>query len=117
VGPGASIADIQRILDNAVGSGGGFTAQRRCEGRLSVDHAIVEKEHFMTIEIFHVPGIRTQQDAEAITQAVKRVTGTRTVQINLAQCAVRVEHDNQADVSEIIRAIKRVGFADVAVMA
>ena len=105
------------MLDIAVGCGNGFAAQRRCEGRLPADHAIVEKEHSMTIEIFHVPGLRTQQDTEAVTQAVKRVTGTRTVQINLAQCAVRVEHDDQADVSEIIRAIKRAGFADVAVMA
>jgi copper chaperone CopZ len=71
----------------------------------------------MTIEIFHVPGIRTQQDAEVVTQAVKRVTGTRTVQVNPAQRSVRVEHNDQADVGEIIRAIKRAGFADVAVMA
>lgn len=71
----------------------------------------------MTIEIFHVPGIRTQQDAEAITQAVKRVTGIRTVQVNLAQHSVRVEHDDQAAVGEVIRAIKRAGFDDVAVMA
>jgi len=70
----------------------------------------------MTIEIFHVPGIHTQQDAEAITQAVKRVTGTRAVHVNLAQRSVRVEHNDQADVGEIIRAIKRAGFVDVAVM-
>ncbi|GEM_PF-4644070 len=71
----------------------------------------------MTIDIFHVPGIHTQQDAETITQAVNRIHGIRVIQVNLAQRSVRVEHDDQAGISEIIRAITRAGFNDVAVMA
>ncbi len=70
----------------------------------------------MRIEIFHVPGIRTQQDTEVVMQAVKRVTGTHTVRVNLAQRSVQVEYADHAAIGEVIRAIKRAGFDDVAVM-
>lgn len=70
----------------------------------------------MTIELFHVPGLKTQQMVHLVTQEVTRVPGVSAVRVNPSDHSVRVEHDGSAGVGDLIRAIQRAGFDEVFVM-
>lgn len=70
----------------------------------------------MIVEQLYVPDMTGPHCLPAIEQAIKRVPGVQTVQINLSARTVRVLHDGRTDVSWLIQAIQWTGYRDVAVL-
>ncbi len=70
----------------------------------------------MISDLFHVPGISCQHCVDAITNAVRALPGVQQVVVNLSDKSVRVDHDRQVAVDDLIRAINNAGYDEVAVL-
>lgn len=70
----------------------------------------------MVIDQFRVPEISCQHCVNAITKEVSALDGVRTVQVNLNDKSVRVEHHEDVGVNALISAIHEAGYDDVSVL-
>jgi copper chaperone len=69
-----------------------------------------------TVDQFLVPGVSSDHCVRAITKEVGAIQGVRLVVVNLEAKSVRVEHDGHVGTATLLRAIKRAGYDEVALL-
>ncbi|MBO9324628.1 MAG: heavy-metal-associated domain-containing protein [Roseiflexus sp.] len=70
----------------------------------------------MITDLFYVPAISCQHCVNAITKAVSALPGVQRVVVDLSDKSVRIDHDQQVAVDDLICAINDAGYDEVTVL-